>query len=164
MIRSFLKADEGLYQIEAFCIKLLVPVMILITFLQVIFRYALGAPLPWSEELAIYLFIWVAFLGASVGIRNKGHYGLEIVKNKLPLKVQGVFNLFIYLVSFYFLAAITFYGAKMVFSSRNVSGSMGISMRWFYSAIPVGGLFMIVHLLSILCRGKEILSSARKEA
>lgn len=164
MIRYLLRTDDYLFRIESFGIKFLVPVMIFVTFLQVVFRYALGTPLPWSEELAIYLFIWVAFLGASVGIRDKGHYGLEIIKNKLPVKVQGILNLFIYLVIFYFLAAITFYGAKMVLSSRTISSSMGISMRWFYSAIPVGGLFMIVHLLSIVCRDKGTFSSVQKEA
>jgi TRAP-type C4-dicarboxylate transport system permease small subunit len=155
MVRFLFKADDYLLKTEALCVKILVPVMIAVAFLQVIFRYALAMPLPWSEELAIYLFIWVSFLGASVGIRNKGHYGLEIVKNKLPLKIQRFFDLLIYLVSFYFLMTVTFYGAKMVLSSRNVSGSMGISMRWFYGAIPVGGFFMMVHLLSLLCREKR---------
>jgi len=164
MLRYLLKIDDYLMMIESLCIKIFVPVMISVTFLQVIFRYVFGKPLPWSEELAIYLFIWVAFLGASVGIRNKGHYGLEIVKKKMPPKIQGLLNLFICLVSFYFLTAVTFYGTKMVISSRNISSSMGISMRWFYSAIPVGGLFMIIHLLSLICKERRNRSSIQKGA
>jgi len=29
---------------------------------QVVFRYFLGSPLTWSDELARYLFVWCAFL------------------------------------------------------------------------------------------------------
>ena len=43
--------------------------MVLVTLAQVIFRYVLAAPLPWSEELARYCFVWIVFLGGAVDFR-----------------------------------------------------------------------------------------------
>ena len=35
---------------------------------QVFTRYALGRPIAWVEESATYAFIWMSFVGASVGL------------------------------------------------------------------------------------------------
>jgi len=40
--------------------------MTVVVLAGVFFRYVLEAPLPWSEELARYLMVWGASLGASV--------------------------------------------------------------------------------------------------
>ncbi|MFI4982861.1 MAG: TRAP transporter small permease, partial [Nevskiales bacterium] len=32
--------------------------------LQVLFRYVIELPLPWTEELSRYLFVWAALIGA----------------------------------------------------------------------------------------------------
>ena len=36
-------------------------------------RYALQAPLPWTDELAGILFLWLAMLGAVVALRRGEH-------------------------------------------------------------------------------------------
>lgn len=144
--------DQAVSKIERGFVCLLMPVVVVVTFLQVIFRYVLNQPLVWSEELAIYLFIWIAFLGASMGVATGGHYGIELLKNKLPTPLRLLCEGIIYLVSFYFLLTVAILGARMVIETHHVSTSMQISMRWFYSAIPTGGFLMCVHLLAQLCR------------
>ena len=59
--------------------------MIAITFAQVIFRYLLNSALPWAGELAIFLFIWIIFLGASIALMRGVHIGVDIftLHNKL---------------------------------------------------------------------------------
>ncbi|HHY47061.1 MAG TPA: TRAP transporter small permease [Firmicutes bacterium] len=48
----------------AFCI---------VVFLQVVFRFVLRYPAPWTEELARYLLVWVMFLGAAVSSKEGTH-------------------------------------------------------------------------------------------
>ena len=44
----------------------------------------LAAPIPWAEESARFMFAWVAFLGASVAVKNKSHTGVELFASYLP--------------------------------------------------------------------------------
>ncbi|TBW40059.1 TRAP transporter large permease subunit [Siculibacillus lacustris] len=39
-------------------------------------RYAFGAPLTWSDELATVLFVWLSMLGSVVALRRDGHMRL----------------------------------------------------------------------------------------
>ena len=43
---------------------------------QVVFRYFLGDPLTWSDELARYLFVWCAFLGWVIAARRRSHLAI----------------------------------------------------------------------------------------
>ena len=50
---------------------------------QVVCRYALGAPLTWSEELARYMQIWMVMLGSAVMMRKGGHLAIDLVPASL---------------------------------------------------------------------------------
>lgn len=156
MLRDLvIRADEVLSRLERGVLSLLMPLIVTVTFLQVFYRYVLHRPLVWSDELAIYLFIWIAFLGASMGVAADGHYGLELIKNKLPPRLLSVCYAIIYLASFYFLLTVAILGTQMVIETRHVSTSLQVSMRWFYSAIPTGGFLMCFHLLARLCKAQR---------
>ena len=47
--------------------------------LQIGFRYALNAPLTWTEELARYLYVWACYLGAAVALRRRSHIAITLV-------------------------------------------------------------------------------------
>ena len=59
-------------------------VMVTVTLAQVIFRYVIAAPLPWSEELARYCFVWIVFLGGAIGLSRGIHLGVDLFVNMLP--------------------------------------------------------------------------------
>ena len=44
----------------------LLSVVVVVTLLQIVLRYAFNAPLIWSEELARFLTVWMTFLGAAI--------------------------------------------------------------------------------------------------
>jgi len=73
-----------------------------LTVLQVFTRYVLNDPLPWTEELAAHLLIWMVFIGA-VGVhRNDTHLRLEILDEwaspKIVASVRLVYDLIILVV------------------------------------------------------------------
>ena len=55
-----------------------------LTITQVFLRYVANSPLFWSEELTRYLIVWLTFLGASLGIRHRGHIAIELIYRYLP--------------------------------------------------------------------------------
>ncbi len=52
--------------------------MVILTFLQVVFRYLIEQPLAWSEEGAKYLFIWATYMGASVAYYEGKHINVTL--------------------------------------------------------------------------------------
>ena len=52
---------------------------------QVLYRYVLEIPSPWTEEMARYLFIWSAFLAAAVSVGRDDQFAIPLLIEKLPL-------------------------------------------------------------------------------
>ncbi|MBV9860954.1 MAG: TRAP transporter large permease subunit [Alphaproteobacteria bacterium] len=52
-----------------------------ILFAGVVSRYVFNAPLMWTDELANFLFLWLAMLGAVVALRRDGHMRLTTFVN-----------------------------------------------------------------------------------
>ncbi|WP_162787221.1 TRAP transporter small permease [Notoacmeibacter marinus] len=55
-----------------------------VVFAQFFTRYFLNMPLGWTEELARYLLISVAFLGLPVVTRRGEHIAIELLASSLP--------------------------------------------------------------------------------
>ena len=123
-----LRVEKLVFRCEV-CI--VVPVtlsMILVAFGQVVGRYFLNYAPAWCEELSRYLFIWLVFIGAPIGVREKGHMALKIVVDRLPRSGQRACHLGIYGVAVLFLIVLTWHGAAMVIRTvHQVSPTLEIS-------------------------------------
>ncbi|MCR9110289.1 MAG: TRAP transporter small permease [Rhodobacteraceae bacterium] len=121
-------------------------VMVLVTLAQVVFRYVIAAPLPWSEELARYCFVWIVFLGGAVGLSKGIHLGVDLVVNLLPETARRVMDGLT-------TALIAIFAGTMIYASLPVlsmnmfqrSPALGVQMTWIYMAIPVSmGLIVLI--------------------
>src|SRR5215210_3084685 len=52
---------------------------------QIVCRFVLSISVPWTEEVSRLLFIWLAFLGAAIGVRE----GTMIVIDTMPVIIGG---------------------------------------------------------------------------
>ena len=128
--------------------------MIAITFLQVVFRYALTAPLPWSEEAARYCFVWIVFLGAAVGLERGFHLGVDLLVNRMPASlrrhIEMVSNI---LIAGFALVVIYASVPVLELNSMQRSPALGIQMTWIYLAIPTSmALILLITLVRIVTR------------
>ena len=99
-------------KLTGYVLYILVGFMVVVVFLQVIFRFILHASLPWSEEASRYIMIWISLLGASVGLRHKAHIGVEALFNYLGTAKRRLFSLLIGFVQVYFFGAMIFYACN----------------------------------------------------
>lgn len=67
--------------------------MLVITLLQVIFRYVLMWPLAWTEEAARVLFVLTMFFGIAIAIREREHVVVDFLFNRLPPRLRLVASL-----------------------------------------------------------------------
>ena len=67
---------------EVFLVILMALAVIIVT-AQVVTRYVLKVPLPWSEEIARYLFLWLTWVGASYATKERKHINIDVVYQML---------------------------------------------------------------------------------
>jgi TRAP-type C4-dicarboxylate transport system permease small subunit len=147
------RLDAGIAWVEGLALGLLVLAMTGVTLSQVFWRYALNAPLIWSEEAARYLFVWVSLVGAGLAMRQGGHYALAAFTARLPMPAQRAARALAVLVSAGFLVILLRAGiAETRQAAMQDSSTLPMTMDLAYLAIPVGAGLMLFHLLAGLFR------------
>jgi TRAP-type C4-dicarboxylate transport system permease small subunit len=116
---------------------------------QVFTRKVLGNPSKWTEELAVFLLIWVALLGSAVALGRGAHLGIDYLTEKLPPKKRNITELVSFLVILLFSLYVMLYGGfdlvKSTLELGQISPAFGIKMGYVYLAVPVSGLFMSIY-------------------
>jgi TRAP-type C4-dicarboxylate transport system permease small subunit len=67
----------------------------LVIFYQFFTRYALNDSASWTEEIARYLLICTAFVGAAIGMRKNNHIQVDILYRYLPHGVCRAMSTFV---------------------------------------------------------------------
>ncbi len=130
--------------------------MVILTFLQVVFRYCIEQPLAWSEEGAKYLFMWATYTGASIAFYEGKHINVTLATDFFSTRVKAAFYLLADAFCLWFLAVFVYQG--FIISQRVFAlGQFSPSMPWLpvgitYLAIPVGCLFMFLNVLAYAIR------------
>jgi TRAP-type C4-dicarboxylate transport system permease small subunit len=70
----------------------LLGLIVVCIFAQVVSRYLFGQPLVWVEELSTYAFIWGAFVGASLGLKQNRHIKILSFMARLTARQQRMFR------------------------------------------------------------------------
>ncbi len=118
----------------------------------VLYPYLFGINLAWSQELCIYMFIWMAKFGAAYGVRAGIHVGVDVLIKRLgggPRKWVILFGL---LGGVVFTAIVGTMGAKFVYElmhTDQVSPDMEIPSWIVYACIPLGSYLMCFRFLQV---------------
>jgi TRAP-type C4-dicarboxylate transport system permease small subunit len=123
-------------------------VMVVVTSLQVIYRYVLSAPLSWSEEASRYCFVWIVFLGAVLGLERGVHIGVDLLTNRLPPVIRQPLAVVSHVLigSFCILVAYASWPVLEV-NMLQRSPALDLPMTYVYVAIPVSMLLMVSLLI-----------------
>ena len=57
--------------------------MVVLVFGNVVMRYAFNSGITVSEELSRWFFVWMTFLGAVIGLRERAHLGTDLLIGRL---------------------------------------------------------------------------------
>ena len=88
--------------------------MVVLTCWQVFTRYVLQNPSSWSEELVSYMFAWMALLGASIVVGERGHMNIPVVVERMGKGAQMFFSIFSEVVACVFAAVILVFGGVQI--------------------------------------------------
>lgn len=132
--------------------RLLVLLMVLMT-LDVLWgvftRYVMGSQASWSEELARYLMIWVALLGAAFASGQGAHLAIDLLKPRLGQKQQRRVNFLIsILVCAFAFTVLVIGGGRLMYVTHKLgqmSPALEIPKSYVYVVIPIAGILIILY-------------------
>jgi TRAP-type C4-dicarboxylate transport system permease small subunit len=76
---------EGYFVAIKAAMALLLAGMVVLVFGNVVLRYVFNSGIAVSEEISRWLFVWMVFLGAIVGLRKGAHLGVDSLIKMLPV-------------------------------------------------------------------------------
>jgi len=129
----------------------------------VVKRYVYNDAQPYVEQVALMLVIVVAMFGASAGVRDEGHIGMESLVGLLPEKFQFWIGVTVGMLTISF-GALLFGGCLMMADSvmHNTIPTLGVSEALRYVPPIVAGiliiLFSIEHLIAMF-RKSDVVKS-----
>jgi TRAP-type transport system small permease protein len=116
---------------------------------QVVFRYFLGSPLVWSDELGRYLFVWCAFLGWVIAARRRSHLAIAIGGERLAPRLRGLLGLIGALAAIMFAAVLVFYGVRIAMRNWDVeTTSLFLTVGVVYAIVPAAAAAVALHALA----------------
>ena len=123
----------------------------------VFFRYVLGQPLFWSDEVARFALIWMTFLGAAaLMFAEGGHITVEFLVTRVGPRARWTMELVADLLVIA-ISVVVVAGSYLWMSARfeHLSPALNIPMGYVYTAIPLGAA------LGILIVGRRVLRRLR---
>jgi TRAP-type C4-dicarboxylate transport system permease small subunit len=130
--------------------------LVVALFLQVLFRYVIRSPLPWTEEGARFALVWFAMLAASLAARK----GQQFIFRWATMPLSGAIRVWlrqaVNLLTMAFLTIIFVQSLNYIsLVSNQIAPATHINMSIPYAGIAAGiGLLIVVYFLDtvdVLC-------------
>lgn len=136
--------DRGM-QFVIFCC---IAGFVAISFSQVFCRLILNNSIPWAEELCRYLFVWMVFIGAGIGILHRRHIMIDIIPNMIPAGLKKYYNAAIDVLILVFTGFLIYYGYLFVERGmRQNSPALQLPLGYIYGGIVIGSAVMLINTL-----------------
>lgn len=154
------KIVDFLDRLEEIVLVIMFALMVLVIFGQVIMRYVFNNSLSWSEELGKFLFVWISWIGISIGAKRKEHIKITMFVDKCSPKNALICEILSEIIVFGICAVTAYYGIELVISQAHINfAGIKISMSWGYLAVVIGCAVMMLRNLIMI---KTSFDSLRK--
>jgi TRAP-type C4-dicarboxylate transport system permease small subunit len=125
----------------------LLAIIVVLLFLQVASRSINISSFLWTGEAALWIFVWMVFLGAAVLFHKKEHIIVDIIEYFLPgktkEKIQKLLAKIIRVTCWVFLVIIFYYSIIFTISVANqYAVSFQLSRLYVSAALPVSIVIM----------------------
>jgi len=123
--------------------------LIITVLLQVFSRYALTVTIPWTEDGARLILIFVTFLGAAVALRDNEHIAITFLFKKIPTKYKNYVSIFFNLIILFFLIFFIKGSLEMTFMNwiLPVVSFPKLKIGYVYLILPISAFLMVYFLI-----------------
>ena len=140
--------------------SIILAILIVLTFLGVVWRYIFNAPFTWLEEVQTSCMVWIVFAGAGAAFRSGNHVAIEMIVDLMPKIMEILISIVVVVVIGYlFMQSIGF--IQVFVKSGRSTSMLKIPYSWVYGIAIVSYFDMIISYFYALFRGVK---SEAKEA
>ncbi|MCB1358316.1 MAG: TRAP transporter small permease subunit [Maritimibacter sp.] len=163
------RVSQALARAESFGIGALMVGIFGLLMLNVVSR-SIGSPVIWVDEAAVYLMIWAALLGASLGLARREHLAVTLLPDMLSERARAALALAVDILLFVFFILfatilwlwfdpVTLWrsGSVAAFSRETFNFlyqeptvTLGLRKLWFWLILPVFCFNGLIHSLAHL--------------
>jgi TRAP-type C4-dicarboxylate transport system permease small subunit len=122
----------------------------LISFGNVVVRYATNASFAFTEEFSVFLLVFMTFVGASAAFAGNEHIRITFLTDRLPPALRWLCELVTLAATTAMFALIVYYGARVTWDEwywGETSPGLG-NPTWIYTIwLPVLSLAIILRVL-----------------
>jgi TRAP-type C4-dicarboxylate transport system permease small subunit len=143
---------DALYRITQVTTNLCMVLLFVVVNLGVFSRYLFLAPFVWTEELALFLLVWMVFLAGSLTIRRWENVRVTYFIEKLPHKAMITVECASKLLVLGFLAFVLVLAARIIpqVGPTEVAPALNISMLLPQMGLVTGLALMVVQMAGLL--------------
>jgi TRAP-type transport system small permease protein len=125
-----------------------------IVFLQFFTRYVLNDSLSWTEEIARYGLMWLAFIGGAVVTRKKAHIAVELLSNLMkPSPLRSALLALVDFITLGFMALLAYFSVTII--ERMHAQTMTVvelPMSIVYGGVGLGCFLMLGRQIQVVWR------------
>ena len=143
-----------------------IALMVVAILIQVFFRYVLNNALPWPDEAARFLMLWMTGLMAPMAFRLGGFVAIDMLVEALPRQAGQILSLILLAISAAVLGValpiglgeLTGFSAKFATASLYLPASFGfdewfrVPRWWMMMSLFVGVVLLFIVNIELLLR------------
>lgn len=153
LIRAVESFNRRLLEACRWGVILLVGAITVIVALGVFFRFVLNNSLPWTEEVAKFVMVWLAFIGAPVVLKEGGHIAIDFIPTRLPSALGHALLMVIQVIVMVVLAVLVYQGWALAWNALpQVAATVEVSLFYIFLAVPIGSALMLTVALELMLR------------
>lgn len=131
-----------------------------VVFGEVVARYVFNRPYFWSEEITVYTFTWVAFLGAALAMRSNRHVSISYFMAKLPAVGQAIAGILADVLVLAFLVLLAVQGVRFCLMNHTLASiALNIPLSFVSASLIVMTAAMILYTAASIGAKVRVLRS-----
>lgn len=140
--------QEGLAKFLRWMIVAEMVALVVAVFTQVFSRYILNSSVPWTEEVARYILVYLTFTGGALAVYENTHLRVDVLLDACPPLIERGLRALSGILMAVTAILLIYYGARFTYLARGtISPAIDQPMAWVYAIMPLAGVLMLVYAL-----------------
>ncbi len=155
MYNALCKLNKNISKIEEIFLILLIGGITIVMTLQVVMRFVFQNPLTWSQEITLFLMVYLCFFAADVAFYRDNHIKVDFFVERMSDKKAKIFNVIIQAIIIIVLLMVFRYSINSVIKQINHTIGGVLKIRKSYWILPLTLTFPLMSLKAL----EKLLSS-----
>ena len=134
---------------ERYLLLVFYTLVVVVIGVEVIRRFVLSFSSIWGEEIARFAFIYLTWIGASAGVKNRSHIRIDVIYSWVPERHHVWLYVLADVATMAFAVVALYYSLIPIITSINfdsVTDGLRINRSFFLVAVPLGFTMTMVRV------------------